>query len=152
MSCPTGKYIVHFTSVASSTAQVDFELVVKTMFNHKDNPTVDEKKPNLLWNCYFNHIIRSPIEALPENVIITQDPDNFFGCEAMLVEAEGIFRKLCPEEEVFISPVPHPEDIIFENEGEVQQQPATENSNSTTEPKDPSTSQKEDPEGNTAQL
>jgi len=126
MSCPAGKYLVHFTTSATNTAQFDLDLVVKTMFNHKSNSAPDEKKPNILWNCYYNHLVRSVLGPLPENVIITQDPEHFFGCEKMLAEAETIFRKICPEEEQFISPVPHPEDIIYEpgdsNDGNVDLQ------------------------------
>jgi len=115
MSSPAGKYIVHLTCKSSSpTAQEDLQSSLQNLFNHKDNPTTDANKPNIIWNCYFNHIHRVAISPLPENLIITPDPDINFGLDEILEKAESLYRDISPGEEIFISPVPHPEDIIYE--------------------------------------
>jgi RAB protein geranylgeranyltransferase component A len=114
MSSPAGKYIVHLTCKSHSTAQQDLEATVHSLFNHKDNPTTDATKPNIIWNCYFNHIHRVPVSPLPENLIITPDPEVTVGLDDILEKSESFYRRICPEDEIFISQVPHPEDIIYE--------------------------------------
>jgi len=116
MSSPAGKFIVHLTCKSSPgyTAQQDLESTVHGLLNHKDNPATDINKPNILWNCYFNHIHRVPISPLPDNLIITPDPEVNIGLDEILEKAESLYRTICPEDEIFISPVPHPEDIIYE--------------------------------------
>jgi len=113
MSSPAGKYIIHLTCKSHSTAQQDLESTVHSLFNHKDNPTTDPLKPTIIWNCYFNHIHRAPIYPLPENLIITPDPEVTVGLDEILEKSEMLYRGICPEGEIFITPVPHPEDIIY---------------------------------------
>jgi hypothetical protein len=72
-----------------------------------------EKKPNLLWCCYYDQIHRKPLEKdIPQNVHLVGDPDSTIDLESALIEAERIYRKICPTEE-FMPQVPNPEDVIF---------------------------------------
>jgi RAB protein geranylgeranyltransferase component A len=119
-TAPHGKYVVHLFGENIEQAREALEPVVHSLFKLTEDSSDD--KPLLLWSAYFNQEIRSVSEAdKPSNMHIVSDPDFELDFEQALKQVETIFKQIYPDEE-FIPTVPHPEDIIWTEEAEGEEE------------------------------
>eukprot|EP00029_Vermamoeba_vermiformis_P006908 TRINITY_DN2838_c0_g1_i1.p1 TRINITY_DN2838_c0_g1~~TRINITY_DN2838_c0_g1_i1.p1 ORF type:complete len:539 (+),score=162.50 TRINITY_DN2838_c0_g1_i1:52-1617(+) len=119
-TAPHGKYVVHLFGEDIDQAREALEPVVHSLFKLSDEP--ENYKPLLLWSAYFNQEIRSVAATdTPVNMHIITDPDFELDFEQSLQQVEALFKTICPGEE-FIPTVPHPEDIIWSEEAEGEEE------------------------------
>ena len=81
----------------------------------------ESNKPKLLWSLYFNELENNDdITNLPDNLFVTDMPGSSLGFRDTVADAEEIVKKICPEGE-FLMAVPNPEDILWDqNENKEQ--------------------------------
>eukprot|EP01092_Planopodium_desertum_P010983 TRINITY_DN50022_c0_g1_i1.p1 TRINITY_DN50022_c0_g1~~TRINITY_DN50022_c0_g1_i1.p1 ORF type:complete len:214 (-),score=44.75 TRINITY_DN50022_c0_g1_i1:15-596(-) len=128
-TCPSGKYLVHFTTRASVDAQSDLRNVVERLFSIQK---LDATKPTALWYSYFNLPIFNRATskvAVPKNVHVCSDPDPSCSYEEIAKEAREIFETIFPDTPFFPPPPAEPvvddtTDVSEETLPEVESAPA----------------------------
>ncbi|XP_066437563.1 rab proteins geranylgeranyltransferase component A 1 isoform X2 [Eleutherodactylus coqui] len=129
-TCMKHTYLVHLICPSTkTTAREDLEPVVKKLFtlDSEEDQDLEHEKPQVLWLLYFNMRDSSGIErqtytGLPSNVFVCSGPDTCLGFDGAVQQAENIFGQMFPAEE-FCPPAPNPEDIIYDGEPILPEEP-----------------------------
>ncbi|KAN0016285.1 hypothetical protein ACTFIU_006249 [Dictyostelium citrinum] len=130
------KALVHFTTLADSTAENDLKECVEQILNSKKDNDKDSTSPTLLWGAYFNYsvdFVESIHQENNNNVIVCSDSPNgqTVDYEYQISQAKKIFETICPGQ-IFLEKVPDADDIIHFEESETTTTTTTE---TTTENK-----------------
>eukprot|EP00026_Physarum_polycephalum_P000429 Phypoly_transcript_00430.p2 GENE.Phypoly_transcript_00430~~Phypoly_transcript_00430.p2 ORF type:complete len:647 (-),score=156.84 Phypoly_transcript_00430:69-2009(-) len=135
---PKGKYVLHFCTQASGTAEQDLERAVSYFLNTPQMADAElvADKPYAHWVGYFNLNLHTPATptspAFPKNMyVVTEGPTETASIDYkdQLKEAEEVFALMCPDQP-FLPKVPNPEDIVWGGANETtQEEPENANNN-----------------------
>ena len=117
-ACPAGLFVVYLCCHCTNNAVEDLQKYVDLLTHTGDS---ESNKPKLLWSLYFNELENNDdITNLPDNLFVTDMPGSSLGFRDTVADAEEIVKKICPEGE-FLMAVPNPEDILWDqNENKEQ--------------------------------
>ncbi|EGG20375.1 Rab escort protein [Cavenderia fasciculata] len=149
---PMEKTLIHFTTLATGTAEEDLKSVVEHFLQYDSTATTTDskdskKKPTILWSAYFNIDLDYVKESdsgstfdnttglLPEGMIICSDApiSSTIDYQSQISQAKFIFEKICPGQ-TFLERVPDAEDIIWGGEDTTTSTTTTTTTANETEP------------------
>ncbi|KAK5583886.1 hypothetical protein RB653_005490 [Dictyostelium firmibasis] len=132
------KVLVHFTTLAESTAENDLKECVEQILKGKKDSEKDSASPSLLWSTYFNYsvdFVETINQEKDNNIVVCSDSPNgqTVDFEYHISQAKKIFETICPGQ-IFLEKVPDADDIIHFEEPETTET-TTDNKETETEQK-----------------
>ncbi|RIA85677.1 GDP dissociation inhibitor [Glomus cerebriforme] len=99
-TCPEDKYVLYMSTKASGeSAKEDLYKALEKLVNISNN---DSSLSSPLFALFYRHKYRdttSLSSLLPNNIIVTNDPDSSLDFEAATIQAKQLFEKMYPNEE-----------------------------------------------------
>ncbi|CAG8459115.1 5254_t:CDS:10 [Funneliformis mosseae] len=116
-TCPEDKYVLYMSTKAyGDSAKADLHNALEKLVNLSNNDaSLSSCKPNPLFALFYRHNYRditSLSSSLPNNIIVTSDPDSSLDFEAATIQAKQLFEKMCPNDE-FLPAGPDPDEEDF---------------------------------------
>ncbi|GES89562.1 rab proteins geranylgeranyltransferase component A 1 [Rhizophagus clarus] len=111
-TCPKDKYVLYMSTKASGkSAKEDLHKALEKLVDVSND---DASLSSPLFALFYRHKFRNTTlsSLLPNNIIVTNDPDSSLDFETATIQAKQLFEKMCPNEE-FLPVVPDPDDDDF---------------------------------------
>ncbi|XP_059051334.1 rab proteins geranylgeranyltransferase component A 2 [Achroia grisella] len=119
-SCPKGLFVVYFITNKVTDAESDLRPYAEKIFDMSggDQTSISDK-PKCLWSLFYNAAdgggVSSAAASDAGGVYVCAGPDAGLDFDRAVLQAEEIFKKICPGEE-FLPRAPDPEEIVFEDD------------------------------------
>ncbi|XP_013185681.2 rab proteins geranylgeranyltransferase component A 1 [Amyelois transitella] len=116
-SCPKGLFVVYFITKKVKDAESDLKAYAEKVFDMSGgDQTQASDKPKCLWSLFYNVVDRSSAVASNSGAVhACAGPDAGLDFDRAVLQAEQIFKRICPGEE-FLPRAPDPEEIVFEDD------------------------------------
>ncbi|CAG9091465.1 unnamed protein product [Plutella xylostella] len=114
-SCPKGLFVVYMITNKVADAATDLMPYAEKIFDMGgDQPA--EEKPKCLWSLFYNVADSSAaVRSARGGVHVCSGPDAQLDFDRAVLQAEQIFKQICPGEE-FLPRAPDPEEIVFDDD------------------------------------
>lgn len=125
-ACLTFKDLVYFFTQGSDAQKDLLGAVTALLQLPTSDPSGSDdgdktRKPSILYHQFFNQVIRVPSVTPPTNLFVTSDPGVQLDFSEEIEQAKKLFATICPGE-LFLPKAPNPEDIIWEQDPENQEE------------------------------